>query len=457
MDCDVCIIGAGLSGLYAAFKILSVMPERKVIVLEKSRKVTGGRMEEVKIDKDVRFSGGAGVVRDGDDSMRALIKELDIKTFVLSKGTNYMMDKHVDPVAVISLLKEAAATVPFDRSKTTFQAFASSIIGKDGYEVFRCSVGYTDLDNSDVYDILEDPGFDDMILTNETVTIPSWTQLTRSLVCKIKSLGGKIFTDHQARRIRRRVKDDVKVVYTTDGMIRCKLAIIATTNDQTKKLVKGVSNTDTYDHIKDQAFMRCYVYVENIEEMARVAKADIHHPTIRMLCGNPLQVVIDMFIPGWYMFYSDNQNAIYQHTVIGKSKSKYAQLLQQTFGIPVKISKLKPKYWDRGTHYFTPLPKKYKDRNEFIIEAQHPAKDVYVVGESVAKQQGWSEGALESVQEVLPEILNRLTHIPPIIVKHKRSTKKRTPYSIRKKHRLSRTPKRKHRSIGNRRSKRRKL
>jgi hypothetical protein len=41
--------------------------------------------------------------------------------------------------------------------------------------------------------------------------------------------------------------------------------------------------------------------------------------------------------------------------------------------------------------------KKYETREEFIYAAQHPEDGILVVGEVVSKHQGWSEGALESV------------------------------------------------------------
>jgi monoamine oxidase len=45
--------------------------------------------------------------------------------------------------------------------------------------------------------------------------------------------------------------------------------------------------------------------------------------------------------------------------------------------------------------------KKYKNRDEFIEEAQHPEDGILVVGEVVSHNQGWCEGALESVKAVV--------------------------------------------------------
>jgi hypothetical protein len=55
-------------------------------------------------------------------------------------------------------------------------------------------------------------------------------------------------------------------------------------------------------------------------------------------------------------------------------------------------------YWEIGTHYYEPLPEEFEDREDFIKKAQHPLKNVLVVGEMVSLNQGWVEGALESVE-----------------------------------------------------------
>jgi monoamine oxidase len=57
-------------------------------------------------------------------------------------------------------------------------------------------------------------------------------------------------------------------------------------------------------------------------------------------------------------------------------------------------------YWEHGTHYYKPLSARWKDRDEFIRYAQNPVAGIYLVGECISKNQGWTEGALESVRAV---------------------------------------------------------
>ena len=74
--------------------------------------------------------------------------------------------------------------------------------------------------------------------------------------------------------------------------------------------------------------------------------------------------------------------------------------IKKIFGLNLKVLKHKLIYWKNGTHYFSPLQKEYKSRNEFIFKAQNPEKNIYVVGEAYSNSQGWCEGALESVEQI---------------------------------------------------------
>jgi hypothetical protein len=59
-------------------------------------------------------------------------------------------------------------------------------------------------------------------------------------------------------------------------------------------------------------------------------------------------------------------------------------------------------YWKIGTHYLEPLDaRNYRNLQQMLDRAQHPVPGILVVGEAVSAHQGWTEGALESVDRVL--------------------------------------------------------
>jgi hypothetical protein len=87
-----------------------------------------------------------------------------------------------------------------------------------------------------------------------------------------------------------------------------------------------------------------------------------------------------------------------------ENRDLYCDLLEESLGIPkgqLKITAIKDYYWPIGTHYYEPLKGSFKTRSEFIYKAQHPENGMLVVGEVVSRNQGWTEGALESVNLVL--------------------------------------------------------
>jgi monoamine oxidase len=101
---------------------------------------------------------------------------------------------------------------------------------------------------------------------------------------------------------------------------------------------------------------------------------------------------------GVYMIaYCDNKNA----TSLPQNNTKevrdmYVALLEKFFGISgLHIVAIKNYFWQIGTHYYEPLAA--NKRPDFLKQIQHPDTGLFVVGEAVSRNQGWVEGALESV------------------------------------------------------------
>jgi monoamine oxidase len=59
--------------------------------------------------------------------------------------------------------------------------------------------------------------------------------------------------------------------------------------------------------------------------------------------------------------------------------------------------------WPSGCTYWVPDSEKAYELKKAQKDAMHPAKDLWVVGESVSFQQGWIEGALETAEQLLLE------------------------------------------------------
>ena len=116
---------------------------------------------------------------------------------------------------------------------------------------------------------------------------------------------------------------------------------------------------------------------------------------------------------GIYMIvYSDNKGAEYLQQYsenTPENRDAMCRILETSLGIKenaLKLLTIKSFYWPIGTHYYTPLPKSspFKTRQSYIEAAQYPMEGMFVVGEMVAIDQGWTQGALDSVEKVFPMV-----------------------------------------------------
>jgi glycine/D-amino acid oxidase-like deaminating enzyme len=246
------------------------------------------------------------------------------------------------------------------------------------------------MEKEDVEQTLTHYGLDDNLEENWQAFSVPWAQLVQRMANQIGR--GHIATGSSVTRISR---DGPRwIVWTGREQYRCKQVILAIPNRTIRRFFP------TYVRIPDQPFLRTYVQFD--QASSRIMAAHIHGTT-RM--SNELQKIIPMSKErGIYMIaYSDNANALR-----GKqfTRSDILECLRQEFSIhqPLRILRLKHYFWDVGTHYYEPLSSDFPSRAEFLRYARHPEPGLYVIGESVSLNQGWVEGAFESVWESLKNI-----------------------------------------------------
>ena len=394
---DVVIIGAGISGLYTAYKIKRDTPTTSILILEKNpRNRIGGRMG-VEMFYNTPLSIGAGIGReDKNPKLIQLCKELDINLTPSNKSTvDYSADirsRVPNPRAFyLDTIKTLRREYRKDPVISTFRQFATRILGQTVYRQFVEVSGYSDYEDADVYETLYNYSMDDNTGGWPKLSIP-WTELLDKLVAKIGAQN--IRTSANVQGIKN-VATSYEILL--EGQIKtipCRNVIVATTIDTVKRLFPR--QVDIYNHIRGQSFLR--VYAKFDKKSADIMREHIHTYTI---VSGPLQKIIPMNPEeGVYMVaYSDNASA---EMLKGKSKQVFCDLLERSLGIAagsLHIIGLKEYYWEIGTHYFTPMAR--QQRKRFLYEAQNPMAGVFVVGEAFSTYQGWVEGALESVDAIL--------------------------------------------------------
>jgi thioredoxin reductase len=404
---DIIIIGSGMAGLYSAYNIKKMSPDTSFLILEKYKKEWIGGRASNEMFYGTQVVTGAGVGRKEKDKLLIkLMNDIGVKYTQYDTIINYSQTFNpVDVVRTIKKLKDEYNKHPELHHKT-FKDFFIKIFGEKLYKTFIISTGYTDYENADLRETLYNYGMDD----NKS----GWTGLHipwKNMVDKLYHIIGKNhfrFSNDVDEIKKIKEKPCLFQIKTANGTLyTCNKVIVATTITGIQKLLPGANKkTSLYQQIHGQPFLRLYAKFN--KESAEIMKKYVSGYTI---VPGPLQKIIPMDPnKGVYMIaYSDNYYALLQKNYLKntpENRDLYCNLLEESLGIPkgeLKITAIKDYYWPIGTHYYEPLKGHFKTRNEFVYSAQHPEKGMLVVGEVVSRDQGWTEGALESVKTVLDE------------------------------------------------------
>ncbi len=402
---DIIIIGTGMAGLYSAYNIKKMSPETSFLILEKNpKKLIGGRAGN-DIFYDTSIVTGAGIGRKQKDKLLLkLVKDLNIPFNFFKVNPNYskLVDK-VDIKKIMDILraKYNKLSASEKEKEMTFGQFAKSVLGLELYKKFIISAGYSDYVKEDVEETLYHYGMEDNACCWEGFSF-SWSDLVSKLY---NYIGPEHFKFNSMVTKISKLKLH-PIVYTVEtgngGKYYARKIIIGGTIQTIRSLLPTYQ---IYKQIESQPFLRLYGKFSN--SSIPIMKKYIQGYTV---LPGPLQKIIPMDADkGVYMIaYNDNANTIAFKNHLKNNETNrelLAQFLEASIGIPknsLQLIAIKDYYWQTGTHYYKPLDyKKYKSRDEFVKLAQHPTNGVLVVGEVVSRNQGWVEGALESVNKVV--------------------------------------------------------
>jgi hypothetical protein len=353
---------------------------------------------------------GAGVGRKRKDHiLRSLCSELGVpvKEFngphYAQPATEYFGRK---AKMIFQNLKERYTPPPINNKRKTFKEYALSYLTIQQYKDFLFYTGYTDYENEDAEDVLYNYGMNDNY-ENWTAFVVDWNALTDALLWRILSPTNKIVYHQRVVSLTKWSMGkkgggggNIFTLTTEKGRtFTTKRVILATTIETLRTLYPRHS---IYREIEGQPFLRVYAYFTKGSLPSLMEKVK-GYTVVR----GDLQKIIPMDTEkGVYMSaYCDNAHARYlrshlENTAI--NRAYFERLVEEALYIPkgvLHIQKVIGFYWDIGTHYYKPLSSVYDNRNVFLERARHPEEGVMVVGEVVSMNQGWVEGALETVDK----------------------------------------------------------
>lgn len=396
MKYDIIIIGSGIAGLYAAYNIKKLSPSTSFLIIEKNKKKWIGGRTKTDLFYGNEIVTGAGIGRKKKDKLLyKLLNDLNLKTNDFKFKPHY--SNMFQPISVkntIDYLKAEFKT--YKGPCITFKQFAKNLLGDKVYNQFLLSVGNTDYENADIYDVLYNYGMNDNYCCFTAFRVP-W----RKLVMKLSKIIGKPHFRFSTNVLEICSDNKYNFIINSENkkQYKCNKVIVATTITGIRELL----HYPIYNDIEGQPFLRLYgkFNKNSIPIMKEYVKGYTCLP-------GPLQKIIPINPDeGIYMIsYNDNNNALKLKNNLENTKENmnlYCDLIETSLGIPtnsLNLIAINAYYWQIGTHYYKPLNQSMS-RSEFIKIAQHPEKGILVVGEVVSKNQGWVEGALKSVGKVL--------------------------------------------------------
>ena len=401
----IIIIGGGISGLYSAYKILSVNNDADVTILEKqSKRYMGGRTG-MDVFCGERVVIGAGIGREKKDNiLKSIIAELGVHvtTDVLNPTYSAIVEP-VDINKILRHLKKVYIHSPEKYKMLTFKQFATKILGAQLYEQFVITNGYSDYDNADIMDVLLDYGVDDNACCLQYINI-QWDKLILALVNNI-GIDNIVFGSNVVNI--RCDRNEFSTITDTGKIYHSDKVIIATTIKGILDLVPNARLPNSiYSQIHSQPFLRLYgKFSKSSSEIIRNYVSDY------TIVSKPLQKILSVNKKkGIYMIaYCDNDSAVYLNNYVentAKNREFLCFLIENSLAIPqgtLTLLKIKDYFWKNGTHYYSPLTNNFNNRKQFCYQAQHPMLNMLVVGEAVSRDQGWTEGALDSVKLAVTE------------------------------------------------------
>lgn len=376
---DYVIVGGGPAGLYCATRIQEEMASSPTILIAEKDRHLGGRTRTTQFHGRV-VNTGAGVGRYAKDTiLKSLVKKVMGSVRSWKSNVCYDFADTVDVLAMVQKMKQDRHLQEARRT-LTFQQFFLRNHSRSMYQRFCWTNGYTDFGNADVVDTLFDYGFEDNVPGTKLFYVP-WNRVMEYMTKRLRPTT----TIKRCQKMTKYTQNansgiwNVHMQSTVSGrrwIAQGRRLIIAGFLDRSLGLGHDIGTN---------SFLRLYTYEKNrtydgcLREGKSVYRDDILQKTI------PISNSIEM------TSYSDNRNA-----------EKVRRLIE---GQPPPPQSYKMFYWRVGTHYFKPLRKEWKSRNAFLTYAQNPRPGLYVVGEMVSHNQGWTEGAFESVEAILHKLV----------------------------------------------------
>ena len=390
------IIGGGIAGLYLSYKLLQM--GYSVLLVEKG-KYLGGRMytKEVEMDgKTLYLEGGAGVVRNDEDDVIELLKELNIPISFWKSNTKIIYH-HQNKNKILSenyeeLLKRVCKNATND--KTFLEVLDESDLTKEQKIGIMIGTTYSELFDTNSKDVCDENDFQEFLLEGcyKYGKPKAWKEVVMRLEEEIYKMHGKIIRDTSVVEVGNKyIKTNHNDKYSFDELIiTCPYHFV--------KKIKLPTTLDPWKNFMNQYhqetdYLRVYSYFEE--------PLDIKD---KIATNLPIRRVIPITNQLFMSVYTDGTDAkdIDKLCKDDVKLSRYIQReLEKLLGKKIPLPKKNwCVFWYKGISNWKPSEYSVRETVEMI---RNPVKHVYFCGDTYSEHPGWIEGAMGSCEFILNE------------------------------------------------------
>lgn len=390
---DIVIIGAGIAGLTAAYRISQYNPHLSCIIIEKESNI-GGRIQYDSFFGEEMKMGG-GILRREDIETQHLLDELGIPYSFTTHNIQYM-NKPLDIIDLIKKTKQIYNKNPPPLG-ITFKEYAIKIWGLDIYKHFLESNMYIDYENSSAYEVIfnNDFKYNTDGFTEGNV---EWNKLIEELH---KRIPYPIYTDCACTHLHK--TKNGYIIDTSQGVsIVSRKVIIAIPAKNIDSLLPGMG----YNYLSESPAIKVYAKADK-----RSAYILEKYVPIHTIVSGPLHNIIPINPQkGIYLIcYSDEDEAkLMSQLSIDTPDHRYqfARLVEQSLHLKkgsIVFEKIHGRYWSNAMHV---NHASIRYLSTFLNKLQHPFPSIRVIGEAVNESHGWIGSAIDSVNVITKEWVN---------------------------------------------------
>jgi monoamine oxidase len=406
---DICIIGAGIAGLYCARELQRKMPKAKICILEKYKQI-GGRTYtyHTKVNgMDISWEAGAGRIHKSHHQVMALLKEYGIDTIPIGGNIDWRTTKTPgvpEPIDFMQLFDNLGIRQLSDEtleSMTVKQILEKTMGRKKTQEVMDRYEYRSELDtlraSNALYSLYHELGTHDGFC----VVKGGFSVLIRKIKADIPRVD--FLLEHEMADIKK--EDSYEIIVKSKKSIKAKKVIVAIPRNDLAEIpcFKGLP---ILEQVKMRPLVRMYAVFPLGPDGAWFAGMN------KFVCDLPIRYVIPMDpTKGTIMIsYTDGPEA---EQWIAKAKKSETAVQKEVMAqirslfpgqkIPDPLFfKIHP--WSDGCSYWVPGPSGPYDFNLVSKASVKPLPhmpDVYMCNESWAYAQAWVKCSIDQAQKVI--------------------------------------------------------